>query len=233
MRFLIIILLFSKAVSQDIGQKMIDNGDYESALNYYQFLLNEENLSKDDIIYNLAKLYSSIDSLKKAEEFFDYAMQDSLNPSSELSYNRGNLLYRSKMLDESLKSYREALLKNPEDNDARKNYEFVKNEIEKNQQAQQQNQDQDDNSEDSENNENNQNEDKNQQNKNTITSQLNPSTSLNHIGLKTKNNIMLTSWNNQTTECIIHTEMRHFNLIDICLPTMWIVHLRKDCKSSR
>ena len=121
MRFLIIILLFSKVVSQDIGQKMIDNGDYESALNYYQYLLNEENLSKDDIIYNLATIYSSIDSLKKAEEFFDYAMQDSLNPSSELSYNRGNLLYRSKMLDESLKSYREALLKNPEDNDARKN----------------------------------------------------------------------------------------------------------------
>ena len=166
MRFLIIILLFSKVISQDIGQKMIDNGDYESALNYYEYLLNEENLSKDDILYNLATIYSSIDSLKKAEEFFDYAMQDSLNPSSELSYNRGNLLYRSKMLDESLNSYRDALLKNPEDNDARKNYEFVKNEIEKNQQAQQQNQDQDDNSEDSENNENNQNEDQNQQNKN-------------------------------------------------------------------
>ena len=57
MRSLIIILLFSKAVSQDIGQKMIDNGDYESALNYYQYLLNEENLSKDDIIYNLATIY--------------------------------------------------------------------------------------------------------------------------------------------------------------------------------
>ena len=69
MRFLIIILFFSKVVSQDIGQKMIDNGDYESALNYYQYLLNEENLSKDDIIYNLATIYSSIDSLKKAESF--------------------------------------------------------------------------------------------------------------------------------------------------------------------
>ena len=166
MRSLIIILLFSQIISQDIGQKMIDNGDYESALKYYQYLLNEENLSKDDIIFNLATIYSSIDSFKKAEEFFDYAMQDSLNPSSELSYNRGNFLYRSKMLDKSLKSYRDALLKNPEDNDARKNYEFVKNEIEKNHQAQQKNQDQDDNSEDSENNENNQNEDQNQQNKN-------------------------------------------------------------------
>ena len=105
---------------------MIDIEDYESALNYYQYLLNEENLSKDDIIFNLATIYSSIDSCKKAEDFFDYAMQDSLNPSSELSYNRGNFLYRSKILDESLKSYRDALLKNPEDNDPRKNYEFLK-----------------------------------------------------------------------------------------------------------
>ena len=190
MRFLIIILLFSKVVSQDIGQKMIDNGDFESAINYYQFLLNEENLSKDDIIYNIATIYSSIDSLKKAEEFFDYAMQDSLNPSSELSYNRGNLLFRSKMLDKSLKSYREALLKNPEDNDARKNYEFVKNEIKKNQKAQQQNQDKEDNSEDSEDNENNQKEDQNQQNKNkddnSNISDINPEINNNADGQKNK-----------------------------------------------
>jgi len=190
MKFLIIILLFSQAISQDIGQKMIDNGDFESAINYYQFLLNEENLSKDDIIYNIATIYSSIDSLKKAEEFFDYAMQDSLNPSSELSYNRGNLLFRSKMLDKSLKSYREALLKNPEDNDARKNYEFVKNEIKKNQKAQQQNQDKEDNSEDSEDNENNHKEERNQQDKNkddnSNISDINPEINNNADGQKNK-----------------------------------------------
>ena len=55
-------------------------------------------------------------------------MQDSLNPSSDLSYNRGNMFYKSQMLDESLKFFRDALLKNPEDDDARKNYEVVKNE---------------------------------------------------------------------------------------------------------
>ncbi len=166
MRFLTTILFFSQIICQDIGQKMIDNGDFESALNYYQYLLNEENLSKDDIIYNLATIYSSIDSLKKAEEFFDLAIQDSLNPSSELSYNRGNMLFKSKILEESLKSYRDALLKNPEDNDARKNYEFVKNEIEKRQQAQEKSQQKDENSEESENNDKNQKEDQNQKNKN-------------------------------------------------------------------
>ena len=166
MRFLIIVLLSSQILSQDIGQKMIDNGDFDSALNYYQYLLEDKKLSKDDIIYNLATIYSSIDSIKKAEQYFDLAMQDSLNPSSDLSYNRGNMFFKSQMLEESLESYRDALLKNPEDDDARKNYEFVKNEIKKNQQAQKQNQQQDKNSEESENNDNDQEEDQNQENKN-------------------------------------------------------------------
>ena len=48
MRFLIIVLLFSQLLSQDIGKKMIDNGDFDSALNYYKYLLDNEKLSKDD-----------------------------------------------------------------------------------------------------------------------------------------------------------------------------------------
>tara|TARA_Y100000739_G_C20611922_1_gene469194 strand:+ start:572 stop:1300 length:729 start_codon:yes stop_codon:yes gene_type:complete len=166
MKFLIIVLISSQLISQDIGQKMINNGDFDSALNYYQYLLNDEKLSKDDIIYNLATIYSSIDSIPTAEKYFDLAIQDSLNPSSDLSYNRGNMFFKSQMLEESLKSYRNALLKNPDDSDARKNYEFVKNEIEKNQQAQEQNQQQDEKTEESENNDNEQKKDQNQENKN-------------------------------------------------------------------
>ena len=166
MKFLILILLFSQLLSQDIGQKMIDNGDFDSALNYYKYLLKDEKLSKDDIIFNLATIYSSIDSVKKAEVYFNLGMQDSLNPSSDLSYNRGNMFYKSQMLDESLKFFRDALLKNPEDDDARKNYEFVKNEIKKNQQAQEQNQQQEENSDESENDNNDQKEDQNQENNN-------------------------------------------------------------------
>tara|TARA_B100000965_G_scaffold67420_1_gene52979 strand:- start:3553 stop:4281 length:729 start_codon:yes stop_codon:yes gene_type:complete len=166
MRFLIIVLLSSQILSQDIGQKMIDNGDFDSAINYYQYLLDNENLSKDDIIYNLATIYTAIDSIKKAEKYFDLAMQDSLNPSSDLSYNRGNMFFKSQMLEESLKSYRDALLKNPEDDAARKNYEFVKNEIKKNQQAQEENQQEDKNSEESENNDNDQKEDQKEKNEN-------------------------------------------------------------------
>ena len=45
MKHLITIIFLSQLFSQDIGQKMIDNGDYDSAIKYYEFLLNDENLS--------------------------------------------------------------------------------------------------------------------------------------------------------------------------------------------
>ena len=165
MRLIIFLIFFNLVFSQDIGQKMFNNGDSDSAIKYYRYLLDNENLSKDDLLYNLASIYSSIDSLKIAEDYFNLALQDSLNPSADLSYNRGNMFYKSYNLEESLKSFRDALLKNPDDNDARMNYEFVKNEIDKKNKDQQQNQDNNDESQKSENNENNQNEDKNQSNK--------------------------------------------------------------------
>ena len=166
MRYFIFLFFFNFVFSQDIGQKMFNNGDSDSAIKYYRYLLENENLSKDDILYNLASIYSSIDSLKKAEEYFNLAIQDSLNPSADLSYNRGNMFYKSLNLEESLKSYRDALLKNPNDNEARMNYEFVKNEIDKKNKNQQQNQDKDEESQEHENNKNNQNEDQNQGDKN-------------------------------------------------------------------
>lgn len=166
MRYFIFLFFFNFVFSQDIGQKMFNNGDSDSAIKYYRYLLENENLSKDDILYNLASIYSSIDSIKKAEDYFNLALQDSLNPSADLSYNRGNMFYKSRNLEESLKSYRDALLKNPNDNEARMNYEFVKNEIDEKNKNQQQNQDNNDESQEPENNKNNQNEDQNQGNEN-------------------------------------------------------------------
>jgi hypothetical protein len=165
MKYLIIILILNQVFSQDIGQKMFENGDTDSAILFYKRLLNNEDISKDDLVYNLASIYSSLDSLDKAEEYFGLAESDSLNSSSELKYNYGNMLYKSKNLEGSLTAFREALIKNPNDNDARKNYEFVKNEIEKNKQEEKKNQEQDDSSDDSENNDNN-DEDQKQSDKN-------------------------------------------------------------------
>ena len=130
----IIIISLSGLLSQDMGYKMYKNGDIESALKYYKQLVNidNENLSNEELLYNIGTIYAQMDSASEASSIFEEAYQDSSGYSSELSYNYGNTLYRSQKLEESLKAFRETLLKNPDDLDARKNYEFVKNEIERN-----------------------------------------------------------------------------------------------------
>jgi tetratricopeptide (TPR) repeat protein len=130
----IIIISLSGLLSQDMGYKMYKNGDIESALKYYKQLVNidNENLSNEELLYNIGTIYAQMDSASEASSIFEEAYQDSSGYTSELSYNYGNTLYRSQKLEESLKAFRETLLKNPDDLDARKNYEFVKNEIERN-----------------------------------------------------------------------------------------------------
>ena len=157
----IITVLMSGLLSQDMGYKMYKNGDIDSALEYYKKLsdLNDENLSRDELLYNIGTIYAQIDSASKASSVFEEVYNDSTEFSSDLNYNYGNTLYRSQKLEESLKAFRETLLKNPNDLDARKNYEFVKNEIEKNKNMQKKN----DQSEESDKEENNKNKDKDNQ----------------------------------------------------------------------
>ena len=130
----IAVILVSSLLSQDMGYKMYKNGDTESAIEYYKQLVDKDdkNLSNEELLYNIGTIYAEIDSTNQANTIFETVYQDSSGYSSELSYNYGNTLYRSQKLEESLKAFRETLLKNPEDIDARKNYEFVKNEIKKN-----------------------------------------------------------------------------------------------------
>ena len=128
------IISLSFLLSQDMGYKMYENGDIKSALDYYEKLIKIENknISQEELLFNIGTIYSQMDSTSKASSIFEQAYEDSSGYSSDLSYNHGNTLYRSQQLEESLKAFREALLINPDNLDARKNYEFIKSEIKKN-----------------------------------------------------------------------------------------------------
>ena len=169
MKILFIVIFFSTClISQDAGYKLYKDGDIESALEYYKALiqLDNDDISREDILYNIGTIYSNMDSTSEAGSIFKQAYHDSLDFSSALSYNYGNVLYRDEQLDKSLEAYKNTLLKNPNDSDARKNYEFVKNKIKKNknmEKQQDQNQDSKDNEEDkNDNNNNNSDQNKNQ-----------------------------------------------------------------------
>ena len=168
MKILFIVTLFSTClISQDVGYKLYKDGDIESALEYYKALiqLDNDDISQEDILYNIGTIYSNMDSISEAGSIFQQAYHDSLDFSSDLSYNYGNVLYRGEQLDKSLEAYKNTLLRNPNDSDARKNYEFVKNKIKKNknmEKQQDQNQDSKENEEDKSDNNSNSDQNKNQ-----------------------------------------------------------------------
>jgi len=172
MKILFIVIFFSTClISQDAGYKLYKDGDIESALEYYKALiqLDNDDISRKDILYNIGTIYSNMDSTSEAGSIFKQAYHDSLDFSSDLSYNYGNVLYRDEQLDKSLEAYKNTLLKNPNDSDARKNYEFVKNKIKKNknmEKQQDQNQDSKDNEEDKNDNNNNNSDQNKSQNEN-------------------------------------------------------------------
>lgn len=172
MKILFILTILSTClISQDVGYKLYKDGEIESALEYYQALiqLGNDDISREDILYNIGTIYSNMDSISEAGSIFQQAYHDSLDFSSDLSYNYGNVLYRGEQLDKSLEAYKNTLLRNPNDSDARKNYEFVKNKIKKNknmEKQQDQNQDSKDNEEDkSDNNNSDQNKNQNENEK--------------------------------------------------------------------
>ena len=168
MKILFILTILSTClISQDVGYKLYKDGEIESALEYYQALiqLGDDDISREDILYNIGTIYSNMDSISEAGSIFQQAYHDSLDFSSDLSYNYGNVLYRGEQLDKSLEAYKNTLLRNPNDSDARKNYEFVKNKIKKNknmEKQQDQNQDSKENEEDKRDNNNNSDQNKNQ-----------------------------------------------------------------------
>ena len=166
MKILFILTILSTClISQDVGYKLYKDGEIESALEYYQALiqLGDDDISREDILYNIGTIYSNMDSISEAGSIFQQAYHDSLDFSSDLSYNYGNVLYRGEQLDKSLEAYKNTLLRNPNDSDARKNYEFVKNKIKKNKNMEKQ---QDQNQDSKENEENKSDNNNSDQNKN-------------------------------------------------------------------
>ena len=74
MKILFILTILSTClISQDVGYKLYKDGEIESALEYYQALiqLGNDDISREDILYNIGTIYSNMDSIQKQVQFFN------------------------------------------------------------------------------------------------------------------------------------------------------------------
>ena len=118
--------LLNNIFAQDQGVQDYRNKKYKSAQEYYDSILSDDSNNLEALFGKGSSLFMQ-DSLKTAQSSFNATLSLSENHlKSKALYNLGNISFKNQKLDEALSFYRKALELNPEDDEARYNYEFIK-----------------------------------------------------------------------------------------------------------
>jgi len=142
-RFSISIILLSTVQGQDKGSKAYESGKYEEARAYYEHILNNRKNDASAQFGLGATAYKQQD-MEIATRSLN-AVKNSDNPSlaAKALYNLGNMFRDQQKMAESLAMYRKAIELDPMDEDAKINYELLKQVIKQHQNKEQEQQDQD------------------------------------------------------------------------------------------
>jgi Ca-activated chloride channel homolog len=117
------------------GMKAFGDGEFDEALKHFHTA--QLDLPDDRRLeFNIADSYYRLEDYASAEQSFGRVLSlggdDSL--AQRAYYNLGNTLYFQGRLEEAIDAYEQALVLDPEDEDARHNLEFVRQELEQRQQ---------------------------------------------------------------------------------------------------
>lgn len=111
----------SKAAKE--GLESYSRGEYVEAVDRFRDSLDDEPDSR--VRYNLGSAAYQGQNYPEAAEAYGAVLGDDALPPGNAAYDLGNVLFRSDKLNEALKAYRQALRENPDDADARYNYELT------------------------------------------------------------------------------------------------------------
>lgn len=147
---LVILTLFLTASSVDDAReanKAFENGNYQQAAELYRQAI-EQDPDNARLHFNLATSLYKLGETEEAMQSYDRFenLTESAEEQSFASYNQGTMLAEQEKFEEAADFFREALRKNPNDPDARHNYELAlqkQQQQEQQEQQQQQNQDSD------------------------------------------------------------------------------------------
>ena len=145
-RLLAFLLYLGVLFGQDKGKKAYEEGHYDEARVYYEHVLN--NRKKDNgAQFGLGVTAYQQKDMETAARALNNAMNsDDKSLASKAMYNLGNMFRDQQKMEESLALYRKAIELDPTDEDAKVNYELLKQVLQQQEQHQQedkQNQEQD------------------------------------------------------------------------------------------
>ena len=144
-RLLAFLFYLGVLFGQDKGKKAYEEGQYDEARVYYEHVL--KNRKKDNgAQYGLGVTAYQQKDMETAARALNNAMNsDDKSLASKAMYNLGNMFRDQQKMEESLALYRKAIELDPTDEDAKVNYELLKQVLQQQEQQQQdkQNQEQD------------------------------------------------------------------------------------------
>ena len=145
-RLLAFLFYLGVLFGQDKGKKAYEEGHFDEARVYYEHVL--KNRKKDDgAQYGLGVTAYQQKDMETAARALNNAMNsDDKSLASKAMYNLGNMFRDQQKMEESLALYRKAIELDPTDEDAKVNYELLKQVLQQQEQQQQedkQNQEQD------------------------------------------------------------------------------------------
>ncbi len=122
----IISLSVNGLFADDKGLNNYKNNNFKEAKKYYeQILATRENDAAASLGLG-ASQYQLGDIPNAAKSFEDALQSKNINIQDRAYYNLGNALYSQQRMEESIAFYRKALVLNPNDDDAKFNYELAK-----------------------------------------------------------------------------------------------------------
>jgi len=137
-KLLAFLLYLDVLFGQDKGKKAYEEGHYDEARVYYEHVLN--NRKKDNgAQFGLGVTAYRQKDMETAARALNNAMNsDDKSLASKAMYNLGNMFRDQQKMEESLALYRKAIELDPTDEDAKVNYELLKQVLQQQEQQQQQ-----------------------------------------------------------------------------------------------
>ena len=118
-------------------------GDYQKAIENYQYLVDSFDVKDDMLMLNLSNAYYKINDTTNSISNYESLLESPTREVRSIAYQQlGIIKSQSKKYKEALQDFKQSLKANPVNNDARYNYELLKKLIQEQEQQQQQQQQQ-------------------------------------------------------------------------------------------